>query len=196
MQRRAVVFVDGTSERTITVFGEKRVPLGSDDLPWGELAGFDGVCFLSGDAGALEASRGASVVVGSARWLPELGVAGVELDALVGSGRDPAERYRPGDLRPEPLLTVITEGVAGGSYTERGRASRRFPSVSAPGPAVDAYGCGDSFVAALTYALAERRPAADAIAFAATCGAACLAGEALSGQLRLEGADQLPQSPA
>ena len=46
-----------------------------------------------------------------------------------------------------------------------------------PGPLVDSYGCGDSFAAALTFALACGDPIADAVAFGARCGAACAAGE-------------------
>jgi ribokinase len=40
----------------------------------------------------------------------------------------------------------------------------------------DAYGCGDSFAAGLTFALAEGRDPDDALAVAARCGAACLTG--------------------
>ncbi|MEW6583013.1 MAG: PfkB family carbohydrate kinase, partial [Actinomycetota bacterium] len=40
-----------------------------------------------------------------------------------------------------------------------------------PGPAVDSYGCGDSFAAGLTVALARRLPLDDAIHLAARCGA-------------------------
>jgi ribokinase len=53
---------------------------------------------------------------------------------------------------------------------------------------VDAYGCGDSFAAALMFALAEGKGAVDAVSFAARCGAACLTGEALTGQLRFRDA--------
>jgi sugar/nucleoside kinase (ribokinase family) len=37
------------------------------------------------------------------------------------------------------------------------------------------------------FALAEGKGAEDAVSFAARCGAACLTGEALTGQLRLKG---------
>jgi ribokinase len=53
---------------------------------------------------------------------------------------------------------------------------------------MDAYGCGDSFAAGLGFALAEGKEPVEAVAFAARCGAACLTGEALTGQLRLSGA--------
>jgi ribokinase len=51
---------------------------------------------------------------------------------------------------------------------------------------VDAYGCGDSFAAGLTFALGMGKPAPDALALAAACGAACLTGRgAYAGQLVL-----------
>jgi ribokinase len=183
--RRAFVFVDDTSERTITVYGEKRIPLGSDPLPWSELASFDGVCFFCGDTLALEAARQAPIVVATARWLPGLKRAGVPIDALVRSGPDLAERYGPGDLSPEPALIVTTEGACGGSLSIPGRPLQRFQPSAPSGPKVDAYGCGDSFAAALMFALAEGKGAEDAVSFAARCGAACMTGEALTGQLRL-----------
>ena len=45
-----------------------------------------------------------------------------------------------------------------------------------PGPIRDAYGCGDSFAAGLTFALGDGRAIADAVELAARCGAACLTG--------------------
>ena len=119
--RRAYVLVDGTSERTITVCGEKRVPLGADPLPWSDLSRYDGVCFFCGDAAALAAARRVPVLVASARWLPILKGAHLPIDALVRSGHDPAELYRPGDLSPEPALVVTTEGALGGSLSKTTR---------------------------------------------------------------------------
>jgi ribokinase len=183
--RRAFVLVDGTNERTITVSGEKRVPLGSDPLPWADLSTFDGVCYLCGDSAALEAARRAPLLVATARWLPMLKVARIEVDALVGSGEDPAERYRPGDLIPEPGIVVTTQGAHGGSLSVQGGKPQGFAPSPLEGPAVDSYGCGDSFAAGILFALAGGSEPAEAVAFAARCGAACLTGEALTGQLRL-----------
>ena len=56
-QRRAFVFLDADGERTITVIGDRLVPLGTDALPWPRLAEADAVYFTGGDAGALR--RGA-----------------------------------------------------------------------------------------------------------------------------------------
>nr|MBA2567395.1 ribokinase [Thermoleophilaceae bacterium] len=47
---------------------------------------------------------------------------------------------------------------------------------------------GDSFAAGLTFALAEGRDAQEALAFAARCGAACMAGDGpYEGQLARSG---------
>ena len=62
--------------------------------------------------------------------------AGVELDALVGSGEDLGEQYQPGDLEPPPRLVVSTAGPLGG-WTQPGGPFRAAPL---PGPVSDAYG--------------------------------------------------------
>jgi ribokinase len=180
-QRRAVTFVDEHGERTITVIGDRLVPEGSDPLPWQELAAVDGVYFTGGDVEALRAARAARVLVATPRTMDTLRSAHVELDALVGSGRDEGERYEPGDIDPPPRLRVATLGAEGG-FTEPGGP---FAAVSLPGPVVDTYGAGDSFAAGLTYGLAAGQTPRDAVAFAACCGASALTGRgAFAGQLR------------
>ena len=170
-QRRAFVHVDADGERTITVLGEKLVPKGRvHRLPWEQLADADGVYFVSGDAEALHAARRARVVVATARELPTLREAGVELDALVASGEDEGELYRPGDLEPEPRVVVTTAGALGG-WAQPGGPYRAAPVV---GPVEDAYGCGDCFAAGLTFALAQGLPPEDALVVAARSGAAAL----------------------
>ena len=72
------------------------------------------------------------VLVATARILPVLREAGVTLDALVGSLRDPSERYRHGDLDPPPKRVVLTDGDKGGEIWERDRPARRF----LPAPAI------------------------------------------------------------
>ena len=173
-QRRGFTFVDAAGERTITIIGEKHVPRGRDPLPWNELAGADGVYFVSGDADAARAARRARALVATARSLPVLQEAGIELDALVRSARDPSERYERGDLEPAPKLAVSTDGSRGGAWeTADGRAGR-YPAAPLAGPIVDAYGAGDSFAAGLTYALARGDDVEPALAFAAARAAAAL----------------------
>jgi ribokinase len=172
-QRRAFCFVDDAGERTITVLGEKLRPSGGDSrLPWHELMGMDAVFFVSGDADALRLARAARLVVATARELPTLRSAEVPLDVLVGSGGDPGELYRPGELDPAPALVVTTAGRLGGWAQPGGP----FRSCALPGPVVDTYGAGDAFAAGLTFALARGDSRDEAIAFAARCGAAVLTG--------------------
>ena len=180
-QRRAFTYVDGDGERTITVLGRKLVPSGHDaSLPWEELARCDAVFFVSGDVAALEAARRSRLLVATSRELPTLRRAGVELDALVGSGDDHGERYELGTLDPAPGVVVTTAGSLGGWV----RPGGPFRAAPLPGPVEDAYGCGDCFAAGLTYALAEGRPMEEALALAARCGAAVLTGRgAYAGQL-------------
>lgn len=179
--RRALTLVDGAGERTIAVLGEKLRPRGRDELAWEELGDADAVYFVAGDADALRKARRARVLVATARELPTLRAAAVELDALVGSGGDVGERYE-GDLEPPPRLVVTTAGALGGWIQPGGP----FRAVPPPGPVEDAYGCGDCFAAGLTFALARGDSPAAAVAFAARCGAHVLSGRgAYAGQLRL-----------
>jgi ribokinase len=110
------------------------------------------------------------VLVATARELLTLQRAGVELDALVASGVDEGERHQPGDLDPPPRVVVSTAGALGGWAQPGGP----FRAAAVEGPVEDAYGAGDSFAAALTFALAQGRPAGEALAFASERGAAAL----------------------
>ncbi|MGH2720766.1 MAG: PfkB family carbohydrate kinase [Actinomycetota bacterium] len=180
-QRRGVTLVDASGERTITVIGTRVAPLAGDPLPWSELGRFDGVYVTAGDAGAIRLARAARVIVATARILPVLREAGVELDALVGSARDPMEAYAPGDLDPPPRLVVRTEGDAGGAFSDGHRSPQagtltRYAAAPLPGALSDTYGCGDSFAGGLTYALASGMPPERAVAFAAACGASVATG--------------------
>jgi ribokinase len=183
--RRAFTFVDESGERTITVLGEKLLPRGGDSrLPWRELAGADGVFFVSGDADSLRHARAARMLVATAREIPTIREAGVQLDVLVGSGEDESEVYRSGDLDPPPRIVVTTSGGLGG-WVQPGGPFRPAPL---PGPVVDTYGCGDSFAAGLTYALARGDPVESAVALAARCGAAVMTGRGpYTGQLDTAG---------
>jgi ribokinase len=173
-QRRGFTFVDGDGERTITIIGEKHVPHGSDPLPWDELAETDGVYFVSGDAAAAREARRARVLVATARVLPILAEAGVELDVLVLSEKDPSERFEPGDLDPPPRLVVRTAGDDGGSWTAGDGTSGSYDPAPVPGPLADSYGAGDSFAAGLTYAFAAGMSREEALAFAAGAAAEAL----------------------
>jgi len=182
-QRRAWTFVDAAGERTITVIGEKLRPRAEDPLPWVELSLADGAFFVAGDGDALREARRAATLTATPRELDTLAAAGVALDTLVGSGRDPSERYEPGDIEPPPRLAVATQGERGGEYTT-GERSGRYDAAAVPGPIADSYGCGDSFAAGLTFALARGEEVEAALEFAAHCGASCLTGSGPYGRQR------------
>jgi ribokinase len=179
-QRRGVTFVDDARERTIVTVGPKPHPRGHDDsLPWHELARCDAVYFCAGDVDALRHARRGRVLVATARELATLRRGAVELDALVGSGSDDAERYRPGDLDPEPRLVVSTSGALGGWAQPGGP----YSAAAVPGPREDSYGAGDCFAAGLAFALAAGLGTPEALAFAARCGAGALAGRGVHAEV-------------
>ena len=180
--RRAITFVDGDGERTITVIGERLNPGAADPLPWELFQSFDGVFVTAAEAEALQLARAARCLAATPRVrLPVLEQSGVQLDALIGSGLDPSERYSPGDLSLEPALVIATEGASGGRLSPGGR----FAAPRRQRPIKDTYGAGDSFAAGVTAALAAGWSVAAAISLGCHCGAACLDGRGPYGaQLR------------
>ncbi|MEB3306994.1 MAG: PfkB family carbohydrate kinase [Cyanobacteriota bacterium] len=168
--RRAVSFVDDQGDRAITVIGPRLSPTAADLLPWASLADVDGVFVTAADAAALRACRASRLLLATPRvGLPLLREAGVALDALIGSGLDPAEAVPPGAVHPQPVLSIATEGAAGGVAHPGGR----FPAPSLQGPLVDAYGCGDSFAAGVMAGLAAHWTVEQAISLGCHLGAAC-----------------------
>lgn len=168
--RRAVSFVDDQGDRAITVIGPRLMPAAADPLPWASLADVDGVFVTATDPAGLRACRASRRLLATPRvGLPLLQEAGVELDALIGSGLDPAEAVPPGVIQPSPGLWIETEGAAGGVA----RPGGRFPAPTLAGPLVDAYGCGDSFAAGVTAGLAADWSVEQAISLGCHLGAAC-----------------------
>jgi ribokinase len=185
--RRGLTFVDRSGERTITVIGERLSPEAADPLPWESLAGLDGVFVTAADAAALCQARAARLLAATPRVrLPVLQQAGVRLDALIGSGLDPAEQVPPGALDPAPTLRIATAGAAGGEAWPFGA----FLAPPRQRPVLDSYGAGDSFAAGVSAGLAAGWEAALAISLGCHCGSACLdgrgpyAGQLHAGQLR------------
>jgi ribokinase len=178
---RQFTFIDGDGERTITVVGRRLVPSGDEAaLPWEQLARCDAVYFVGGDVAALRAARRSRVLVAASRELATLRRGAEQLDVLVGSGEDSAERFEPGELDPPPKAIVTTSGALGGWL----RPGGPFRAAPIPGPIEDAYGCGDCFAAGLTYGLADGRPLEEAVALGSRCGAAGQTGRgADAGQL-------------
>src|SRR5205814_1985877 len=116
--------------------------------------------------------------------------ADVEFHTVLGDdelGQRAADQFREQGLRtriqwragPTRRAFTHTDGAAGGTAD-----GRRYEPAPVPGPVVDAYGCGDSFSAALAFALARGDALDDALALAARAGAAVLAGRgAFAGQI-------------
>ena len=172
-QRSGFVLLDDGGERTIVTIGRKLHPRGHDEaLPWHELARCDAVYFCAGDADALVMARRARVLVATARELSTLRQASVELDALVSSGKDEAERYQTGQLDPEPRVVVTTSGALGGWAQPGGP----YKAASLPSEPADAYGAGDCFAAGLAFGLGAGLEGLDALDFAARCGSGAIAG--------------------
>lgn len=170
-QRRGFCYLDEVGERTITVLGDKPRPGGGEGtIPWEQLTETDGVYFTAGDAEAVRQARRARVLVATARELPILQAAAAELDALVSSGEDEAERYQAGDLDPPPKLVVSTAGALGGWAQPGGP----YKAAQRAGELEDTYGAGDCFAAGLTFALANGMQTPEALAFASERGALAL----------------------
>lgn len=169
-QRRVIVHLDPTGERTITVIGDRMGPRGDDDLGWDDVD-FDAVYFTAGDADALRRARRARVLTATARAKTTLQEASVRLDALVRSALDPGERYEDGDLTPAPNLVVATERNAGGSWVAGDGTGGRYDPADPPGPLRDSYGCGDAFAGGLTAGLGGNLDIPAALELGARCGA-------------------------
>lgn len=185
---RAVTQIEESGERAITTIGERLVPEIEDDLPWGLLADTDGAYFTGGDSRALRAARGARTLVATPRAGAVVAAAGVELDALVYSDGDELERAAAQDLTPAPALLVATRGAGGGRYAEAEGRTGTWEASPVPGEVEDSYGCGDSFAAALCWALAQGRDTEGALALAGRAGACCMTGRGPYGR-QLTGAE-------
>jgi ribokinase len=169
-QRRVIVHLDPTGERTITVIGDRMGPHGDDPVAWPD-EGVDAVYYTAGDADAVRAARHARILTATARSLATLRAASVRLDALVRSDLDPDERYEEGDLTPAPDLVVATRRGDGGRWEAGDGRSGRYAAVEPPGPVRDSYGCGDAFAGGLTAGLAAGLSIEAAVGLAARCGA-------------------------
>ena len=168
--RRGISLVDHSSDRAITVIGERLTPVANDPLPWEHLADCDGVFVSATDPQGLRLARAAKVLTATPRLrLPVLQEAGVSLDALIGSHLDPAESIEEDALTPAPTLRIATEGEKGGILIPGGR----FEAQPLPGLLAETYGCGDSFAAGVTAGLAAGFAITDAIKLGAQCGATC-----------------------
>jgi ribokinase len=188
--RRAFTYLDDAAERTITTLGPRLEPLGEDGaVGWGALAGSDGIYFTAGDLSALRNARASGRVLVASPRAGEVLCHGVALDALVLSRKDAGERRSAAPAEQAARLIVLTEGARGGSYRTDSGIWGRWAPAPLPGEPLDAYGCGDSFAAGLTFGLAAGMDLQSAIGLAARCGAVCLTGRGPYG--RQLGGDEL-----
>ena len=164
-QTRVLALLDPDGERTLFVVGQNDAPVAEDPLRWDELDGMDGCYFTGYDPGTLRLGRRARVLVVTARRFEVLVASGVRADALVGSGRDRGERFDLARLAEPPDHVIVTDGARGGTG---------YSAAPVPGPVVDTYGAGDTFVAGVLFGLASGRPLDEALAFAAERAAEAL----------------------
>jgi ribokinase len=99
---------------------------------------------------------------------------GPDIDALVFSTHDLDEKKWASRIEQRARLQVRTEGACGGRWWGSDERSGRWEAVPPPGQVRDAYGCGDSFAAGFTFALARGSSVTEAAAMGAQCGARCL----------------------
>ncbi len=123
--------------------------------------------FVSGVAEVLSEARAARFLAATARELPTLREAAVRLDLVVGSLNDPGERY---DGSLDAGTVVLTDGANGGTANGRPYAAVAAAQIT------DTYGAGDSFAAALAFALARGDDLDAALGLAARAGSAVLGG--------------------
>ncbi len=164
-QTRVLAVVDPNRDRTLFVIGENDHPTADDPLPWDELAGMDGVYFTGQDPRTLQLARAAPVVVVTARRFESLRLSGIRADALVGSGSDRGEQFDLTELEQQPDHVIVTAGASGGTG---------YSAVAPPGPVVDTYGAGDTFVSGVLFGMASGWAMSETLAFAATRAAECL----------------------
>jgi ribokinase len=168
--RRALVLLGDAGERTIITIGDRLAPQGDDELDWSRLPDTAGAYFTAGDAGALEHARRAQILTASPRAREVLTEG--ELDAIIFSAHDADETAWAQRAEGRARLLVATEGEAGGRWW--GTSEGRWQATELPGEPKDAYGCGDSFAAGFTYALAQGDPPEQAAILGARCGARAL----------------------
>jgi ribokinase len=164
-QTEVLALLDPAGERTLYVIGDNDAPLAGDPLPWAEIAEMDGCYFTGYDPETVRLGRQARVLVVTARRFDALVESGVRVDALVGSGRDRGERFDLDRLAERPDHVVVTDGAHGGSG---------YSAAPVPGPVVDTYGAGDTFVAGVLYGLASGWAIGRTLAFAAERAAEAL----------------------
>ncbi|MHB8242725.1 MAG: PfkB family carbohydrate kinase [Solirubrobacteraceae bacterium] len=170
--RRAVAILH-RQEHLVVTSGCRHSPSGGDRLAWELLRAADAVYFTAGDELALQCARAAPILVATPRARAAFVAGGPNADALIFSEQDHDEVTWANELRNRAAILVATNGSDGGSW--RGNSNGAWSALPIPGEFQNAYGCGDSFAAGFTFALATGSSIADAAEMGATCGATCAA---------------------
>ena len=168
--RKGISIVDQKGDRAISIIGKRIQPSINDDLPWEKLKNYDGIFVTATDSKTLKESRQARKVVATPRLgLEVINHSNIQLDALIGSGLDPQERFQESELKVNPIIRIATEGDKGGKYWP----GERFKAIDLKKAAIDSYGCGDSFAAGVTAGLASGFDIKSAIFLGTKLGADC-----------------------
>src|SRR2546425_1111859 len=109
-----------------------RQPAAADPLPWSLFAEVDVAYFTAGDAAALAEARRAKTLVATSRAIDIVEASGVSVDAIVGSERDPAERFDATHLAHPPGIAVFTSGARGGRFTPEGGHEATYEPAPLP----------------------------------------------------------------
>ena len=169
--RKAISLISKDGERAITVVGERLQPIASDHLPWSDMKNYDGIFITATDKEGLRLARQARFLAATPRTGQDtLRDSKVKLNALIGSGLDPAEKINFQEFLPKPDIYIATEGKSGGTvYPEK----YKYRSIKPSSKEIDSYGCGDCFAGALTAALSAKLNLDQAINIGAYYGAEC-----------------------
>ena len=169
--RKGISLIDSEGERAITVIGERLQPIASDDLPWSDMKNYDGIFITATDEEGIRLARKARFVTATPRaGKTTLRNSKIKLNALIGSGLDPAEKINYENLVTKPDIYISTEGKSGGTVFPK---KYKYNSIKPSSKEIDSYGCGDCFAGAVTTALAAKLNLVEAINIGAYCGAEC-----------------------
>ena len=147
------------------------------DLPWERLADVDAVYFTGGDAEALRAARSGGNAGGHrSRARNPAPAPAWHSTRSCTAPTTRARAWWPARSSPRPRWWSRPTAPTAGATPRPTASTGAYRAAPPPAPAVDAYGCGDSFAAGLTYGLGRGDGADGALELAARCGAACLTG--------------------
>ena len=169
--RKGISLISKDGERAITVIGERLQPIGSDNLPWGDMKNYDGIFITATDKDGIRHARKAKFLSATPRAGKQtLKISKVKLNALIGSGLDPGEKISFEEFKTKPDLYISTTGKSGGTIFPN---KIKYKPIKPSSKEIDTYGCGDCFAGAVTAALAGKLSLDQAIKIGAYCGAEC-----------------------